>query len=380
MNNSRGSKRWRVLGWLSGSGLVAATGAIHLDLYLTGYRSIPTIGWLFLLQVIPLSASPCSCRDAQPFVAAGRAGFSVSTLGGYLLSLWIGLFNFKETRTTAGIVAGLIEVAAFALLAVVAIQPPSRPEPSSASSPRPRTGRLPSMVRRLEVAIAATSLVAVTLLGIAVASVGGAGPASRGGQTELMTAQLPGTKALTNNKGLTLYWSAPDGPSKSRCYGSCAAYWPPVIGTPTAGPGVTGQLGTTRRSDGSIQATYDRHPLYTYIGDSAPGPSQRQRARPEWRLVARSHRLRRDVRAIAGGVPARYLHRRKVTALELHLCTNGAEFLPDRTAYHGSTPQSGLPITIHFDNRPLFNGPCRKSSNVLSTHRLSRPSPAPNRC
>ena len=270
-NESRGAKRWRVLGWLSGSGLVAATGAIHLDLYLTGYRSIPTIGWLFLLQVITaFGLAVLMPVTRNRFVAAGGAGFSVSTLGGYLLSLWIGLFNFKETRTTAGIVAGLIEVAAFALLAVVAIQPPSRPEPSSASSPRPRTGRLPSMVRRLEVAIAATSLVAVTLLGIAVASVGGAGPASRGGQTELMPAQLPGTKALTNNKGLTLYWFAPDGPSKSRCYGSCAAYWPPVIGTPTAGPGVTGQLGTTRRSDGSIQATYDRHPLYTYIGDSAP--------------------------------------------------------------------------------------------------------------
>jgi len=39
-------------------------------------------------------------------VAATGAGFSVSTLGGYLLSLWTGLFNFKETRTTAGIVAG----------------------------------------------------------------------------------------------------------------------------------------------------------------------------------------------------------------------------------------------------------------------------------
>ena len=37
---------------LAGGGLLIATGAIHLDLYLTGYRSIPTIGWLFLLQVI----------------------------------------------------------------------------------------------------------------------------------------------------------------------------------------------------------------------------------------------------------------------------------------------------------------------------------------
>jgi 5-methylthioadenosine/S-adenosylhomocysteine deaminase len=37
---------------VAGAGLLIAAGAIHLDLYLTGYRTIPVIGWLFLLQVI----------------------------------------------------------------------------------------------------------------------------------------------------------------------------------------------------------------------------------------------------------------------------------------------------------------------------------------
>ena len=41
---------WRLGLRLAGAGLLAAAGAIHLDLYLTGYRTIPTIGWLFLLQ------------------------------------------------------------------------------------------------------------------------------------------------------------------------------------------------------------------------------------------------------------------------------------------------------------------------------------------
>jgi len=76
---------------------------------------------------------------------------------------------------------------------------------------------------------------------------------------------------LTNAEGLTLYWFAPDTSAKSVCYGSCAAYWPPVTGTPSAGPGVTGTLGTISRTDGTKQATYDGHPLYTYIGDHAPG-------------------------------------------------------------------------------------------------------------
>jgi predicted lipoprotein with Yx(FWY)xxD motif len=76
---------------------------------------------------------------------------------------------------------------------------------------------------------------------------------------------------ITNANGRTLYWFAPDNATRSTCYGSCAQYWPPVFGTPRAGPGVTGTLGTIRRSDGTTQATYDGHPLYTYIGDSAPG-------------------------------------------------------------------------------------------------------------
>jgi predicted lipoprotein with Yx(FWY)xxD motif len=76
---------------------------------------------------------------------------------------------------------------------------------------------------------------------------------------------------LTNSRGFVLYWFAPDPRGKSVCYGDCAAYWPPVIGDPSAGPGVTGNLGTVTRTGGSVQATYDGHPLYTYIGDSAPG-------------------------------------------------------------------------------------------------------------
>ena len=76
---------------------------------------------------------------------------------------------------------------------------------------------------------------------------------------------------LTNARGYTLYWFAPDTPAKSQCYGSCAAYWPPVTGKPSAGLGVTGRLAAITRSDGSTQATYDGHPLYTYVGDSTPG-------------------------------------------------------------------------------------------------------------
>jgi len=94
-------------------------------------------------------------------------------------------------------------------------------------------------------------------------------PASSG--SALKTTQISGVTVLTSAKGFTLYWFVPDTSTKSNCNGSCAQIWPPVKGPATAGTGVTGKLGTITRSDGSTQATYDGHPLYTYAADTAPG-------------------------------------------------------------------------------------------------------------
>ena len=122
--------RLQIILRVAGSGLLIATAAIHLDLYLTGYRTIPTIGWLFLLQVIAAFALglavlviPGRLVIPSRLAAAAGAGFALATLGGYLLSIWIGLFGFKEVRTTAGIAAGVVEVAAFAVLAALALAP-----------------------------------------------------------------------------------------------------------------------------------------------------------------------------------------------------------------------------------------------------------------
>jgi predicted lipoprotein with Yx(FWY)xxD motif len=90
----------------------------------------------------------------------------------------------------------------------------------------------------------------------------------------LMTATINGTEVVTNSKGFTLYWFAPDTSTTSKCTGSCATYWPPVKGPATAGAGVTGTLGTITRPDGTKQATYDGHPLYSYVGDTAPGQAK----------------------------------------------------------------------------------------------------------
>ncbi|MGH3275261.1 MAG: COG4315 family predicted lipoprotein [Streptosporangiaceae bacterium] len=252
---------------VAGAGLLAATAAIHLDLYQTGYRTIPTIGWLFLLQVIvSFVLAAAALVTSHWLAAAAGAGFALATLAGYLLSIWVGLFGFREVSTTAGIAAGVIEVAAFAALGTAAFIA-ARRQGLLPSLPAPlRSGRavLP--------ALGAVSAAGLVLLGVAVTGAGTpAPPAPVSGQALVKAARIGGTTLLTNAQGFTLYVFAPDPVGKSVCYSSCAAYWPPVPGPVSPGPGVTGKLGTITRSDGSKQATYNGHPLYTYIADTAPG-------------------------------------------------------------------------------------------------------------
>jgi len=102
------------------------------------------------------------------------------------------------------------------------------------------------------------------------AAAGSSSPAAASG-TMVLSRTINGTMVLTNSKGLTLYSFGPDTSTTSNCNGQCATYWPPVTGPVTAGPGVTGTLATITRADGTVQATYDGHPLYTYVADTAPG-------------------------------------------------------------------------------------------------------------
>jgi len=271
-SNKRGlSLPRRSVSGTAGAALLAASGAIHLDLYLTGYRTIPAIGWLFLLQVIAafalavamgvVSLWPKALVGAEfTLAAASGALFGLATLGGYLLSLRVGLFGFTEVRTTAGVVAGIIDVAIFAALAVaIGSGPLSLGPPRSISA------------RRAVPVIAAVSVIALVLLAVDVASPKTQPTAAANGKATLQERIIGGQMVLTDAAGRTLYSFAPDSPTRSVCYGSCAAYWPPVTGAPTAAAGITGKIGTIKRTDGTAQLTYDGHPLYTYIGDNAPG-------------------------------------------------------------------------------------------------------------
>ncbi|HEX6667232.1 MAG TPA: hypothetical protein VF081_11615 [Solirubrobacterales bacterium] len=79
---------------------------------------------------------------------------------------------------------------------------------------------------------------------------------------------------LVDSKGFTLYDFHKDKGTTSSCYGACAAGWPPLLseGAPEPSNGaMANMLGTTKRSDGTTQVTYNGHPLYTFAGDKKPG-------------------------------------------------------------------------------------------------------------
>lgn len=92
---------------------------------------------------------------------------------------------------------------------------------------------------------------------------------------KLASATVSGTseQVLTNASGLTLYYFAPDTPTTSKCTGSCAGYWPPLLlpsGQPTASGAVSGSLTTVTDANGR-QVEYNGHLLYRYTADTAPG-------------------------------------------------------------------------------------------------------------
>ena len=123
--------------------------------------------------------------------------------------------------------------------------------------------------------LAPAGLVAAALIAVGCGSSGGSSgsgggsPAAHSGNT-VSTAKIGGATVLTNSKGFALYWFGPDTSTKSNCNGSCASFWPPLKGPVTA-MHVKGTFGTIHRSDGTVQATFNGHPLYTYKGDGSPG-------------------------------------------------------------------------------------------------------------
>jgi predicted lipoprotein with Yx(FWY)xxD motif len=86
-------------------------------------------------------------------------------------------------------------------------------------------------------------------------------------------------RILVDSRGRTLYVLSADSARKSTCFGACAQNWPPLRASrkPTVGTGLkASKVGTIRRRDGKPQVTYNRHPLYRFVGDARPGQTNGQ--------------------------------------------------------------------------------------------------------
>jgi predicted lipoprotein with Yx(FWY)xxD motif len=134
------------------------------------------------------------------------------------------------------------------------------------------------------------ALAAVALVALAVAGCGGSNdngnasastpPKTKNGRSATVgVASSSLGNILVDSQGRTIYLFKKDTGTKSTCFGACATSWPPVrvSGKPKAGSGLNASLlGTTPRSDGKPQVTYNGHPLYLFQGDSSPGDTNGQ--------------------------------------------------------------------------------------------------------
>src|SRR5690349_18378465 len=114
------------------------------------------------------------------------------------------------------------------------------------------------------------SLVLMSVLALATAGV----VSAMGSVATLKVEKTKIGKVVANTQLHTLYMFRKDKGTTSECYGACAKVWPPLLttGKPKAGPGIKASLiGTTKRKDGKLQVTYQKHPLYTYVTDKKPG-------------------------------------------------------------------------------------------------------------
>jgi predicted lipoprotein with Yx(FWY)xxD motif len=128
------------------------------------------------------------------------------------------------------------------------------------------------MPRQLLIIAAAVAATVAALSFALIHSAAGNAAVKKGPVISMKTTSLG--KILVNSQGRTLYLFQKDMQGKSACTGQCAAAWPPTIATgkPVAGPGVKASLlGTTQRSDGRMQVTYNHHPLYTFVKDTKAG-------------------------------------------------------------------------------------------------------------
>ena len=161
--------------------------------------------------------------------------------------------------------------------------------------------------------VVATAATAAAALGATTTTSGAAVRASHAAHAGVKVA-VAGSglgRVLVDGRGRTLYLFEKDRRGKSACAGQCAGFWPPLLasGKPIATAGAKASLlGTIKRADGRLQVTYNHHPLYTFVKDTAKGQTNGEALDAfgaEWYAVsAGGAKIEKHEASTSGGDPA----------------------------------------------------------------------------
>ncbi len=99
----------------------------------------------------------------------------------------------------------------------------------------------------------------------------------------LLTAVAHAAEMLAAKDGMTLYTFDKDVGGVSACYGDCATNWPPYLGK--EGDTMMKDWALAKRTDGTMQWTYDAKPLYFFIGDKAKGDAKGDGLKGVWHVI-----------------------------------------------------------------------------------------------
>jgi predicted lipoprotein with Yx(FWY)xxD motif len=203
-------------------------------------------------------------------------------------------------------------------------------------------------------------------------------PSATGDAVSAQSTQL-GT-ILVDGRGRTVYVFANDKTDESTCDAACAADWPPVAAPstlPASLPGVTGELGTTTRSDGSDQLTVAGHPSTRSPGTRRPGRRTGRASRstaacgpwscrrasrtPTRRAQRRPHRAR--------GTDDRYRGATRTSLPDRRGCPDRSDAgRPARTARRRPRPQGRQPGENRAGAPAVRRGSAGDVTSVPCTH------------
>ncbi|TDX81790.1 putative lipoprotein with Yx(FWY)xxD motif [Rathayibacter sp. PhB151] len=123
----------------------------------------------------------------------------------------------------------------------------------------------------------------------------------------LTTASSPLGEIITDEAGSTVYTFTKDtqNSGSSSCYDECATTWPAVsASSTTAADGITGEVGSITRTDGTTQLTVDGWPVYRFAKDTAPGQVNGQGVKDAWYVLLPDGTMNKEAAAMSTATPA----------------------------------------------------------------------------